>query len=147
MTTTIDHSKVTDWLIALLGGAGFGVGDHKAPAGANPRDAPYLVVWEIPGGSTEGPALWDPEADHAIPYQVDAVGFTRAQAQALAARARDRVCGRAGGAYLVAVDSPPGMLVHDRISEGSSGGVIVQGTAPDEVYTVPQRYVLTVTPV
>lgn len=149
MTTVIDHSLVTDWLIKLLetDPGQFAVGDHRAPDGADPKAKPYVVVWEVPGGSVEGPWLADPDADHSIVYQVDAVGFTRAQAQRLAARMRDLICGRADGAYLAAVDMPPGMVVHDRISEGSFGGVTVEGTAPDEVYTVPNRYVLTATPV
>jgi len=150
VTDHIDHSLVTDWLIALLEGmeGGFAVGDHAAPPGADPREDPYLVVWEIPGGSVEGPALTAPEADHSIVYQVDAVGFTRKQAQRLAARAGRAVAGRDAvtGAYLVAASSPAGLSVHDRISEGAFGGVTVEGTAPDEVYTVPNRYVLTVTP-
>lgn len=145
----IDHGLVTDWLIALLrtDAGDFAVGDHMAPSGADPRVAPYFVVWEIVGGHFEGPPLTDPEADHSIVYQVDAVGFLRPQANTLASRARNIITGRSpAGAYLVALASPPDMLIYDRISEGSSGGVIVEGTAPDEVYSVPNRYVLTVTP-
>lgn len=147
---TIDQSLVTTALIQLLEAApgSFAVGDHISPPGANPRVAPYGVVKTIAGGSFDGPPLWDPEADVTLVYQVDAVGFTRPQAQALAARFRTQITGRksTGGAYLVAITQPAGMRIHDRISEGTSGGVIVEGTAPDEIYSVPDRYLLTVTP-
>lgn len=145
----IDTGLVTAWLIDLLqtDPGDFAVGDHMAPLGADPRVAPYFVVWEIIGGSFEGPPLTDPEADQSIVYQVDAVGFLRPQANTLAAHARHMITGRStNGGYAVAMTSPPGLLIYDRISEGSSGGVIVEGTAPDEIYSVPNRYILTVTP-
>jgi hypothetical protein len=145
----IDHGLVTEWLIELLktDNGNFDVGDHMAPPGADARVAPYFVVWGIAGGSFDGPPLHDPEGDHSIVYQVDAVGFLRPQAQALAARARNMITGRLpNGGYISALASPAGMSIHDRISDGSSGGVIVEGTAPDEIYSAPNRYVLTVTP-
>jgi hypothetical protein len=146
--TRAAEEPVTQWAIDLLAGmdSNFEVGDHRAPDGADPSVAPYLIVYVV-SPLRSGPPLAAPDADLQLTIQVTAVGWTRAQAMSLSDRAEARLVGRSpSGAYLAAGGSIPGMTVHDRISSGSPGGVDVSGTPPDEVYTVPRRYDLTATP-
>jgi|GEM_PF-3066185 len=141
---TPDRSLVTEWLMDLLKAdpAEYGVGDHKAPADAA---HPYWVVWSIPGGSQSGPPLGAIQADASYVYQVDSVGLTRDQAEKLATRARRRVADRLEtGAYATAAEHPAGMVVSDRIAEGSAGAPIPEGSYPNEVYTVSERFVISV---
>lgn len=140
-----EQADTTKWLLGLLRTSGFRVGDHGIPPG---EGFPFLVVRSIPGGSVTGPPLWDPAADQAFVFQVDAVGETREQAQRLAGRARRLIVGRdpQSGAYVATPPDPSGFKIHDRMPEGTPPGVEVGGAAPREVYTVPERYVLSTTP-
>lgn len=145
MPTSYSEEPVTTALITLLATLGFPVGDHRAPADAT-ADKPYLVVHFIgPGGPRTG-SLADPEADTTLVYQVDAVGRRRDQAQKLGDKVRNLALVRgASGSFTAAFPAMTGLVCHDRITEGSAG-VIVEGEAPNEVYTFPERYRLAITP-
>jgi hypothetical protein len=144
-TLTPDRADVTDWLVGLLRDNGqWLVGDHKAPAGADPLRG-YLVVYSIPGGGVGGPPLGAAAQDAVFVYQVDAVGRTREQAERLSARARLMAAGRdEQGAYHAAADDPVGLAVHDRVLDGSPGSAIAEGSFPNEVYTVSERFAIAV---
>lgn len=145
-----DRSLVTKWLIDLLKAdpVGYGVGDHGAPEDvAFPAGYPYWTVYSIPGGGYSGPPMGAHEADASYVYQVDSVGLTRDQAESMGSRAHNRVSGRGiGGAYAAAAEHPSGMVVSDRISEGSPGAPVPEGSYPNEVWTVSERFVISVTP-
>lgn len=145
-TTTPDRGIVTEWLLGLLAADpnGYGVGDHKAPAG--PVTYPYLVVYSIPGGSVGGPPMGQAQGDASFVYQVDSVGLTREQSEKLASRARERVSGRtATGSWFAAATPPSGLAVNDRIAEGSPGAPLAEGSYPNEVWTTSERFVVSVT--
>jgi hypothetical protein len=144
-TTTPDRADVTQWLLDLLiaDEPTFPVGDHNAP---DPLEYPYRVVWSVPGGSVSGPPLGESAADADLVYQVDSVGLTREQAERLAARTRRTVAGRLpDGSFHAAAEPPSGLSVSDRILDGSAGSPIVEGTRPNEVWTVSERFVISVT--
>ena len=141
---TPDRATVTAWLIDLLKSApgSFRVGDGVAPEGGYP----YAVVHSIDGGGFTGPGLGAQIADATFVYQVDSVGQTRAQAEKLASRMRNAVAGRlASGQYAVAANNPTGHKVLDRVPDGVSGAAVVEGTPPHEVFTVSERFAISVT--
>lgn len=142
----IDRMPVTTALISLLtnmAGA-FQVGNHSVPDGAT---FPFIIVWSIAGGGMSGPPLGASHSDASFVYQVDSVSDTPQGAEMLAARVRDTVIGRsAAGGYSAAIQQPVGVVVHDRIGDGGAAGIIVEGDRPNEVYTVPERFLLSATP-
>lgn len=146
--TVPDRALVTKWVLDLLAAADgdFLVGDHGAPKVADVT-YPYWTVYGIPGGGYSGPVLGAAQADASFVYQVDSVGLNRDQAERAASRARHLVVGRAaGGAYATAAEDPEGMVVSDRISDGAPGAPVPEGTFPNEVWTVSERFVISVTP-
>lgn len=146
--TDIDRADVTAWFLALVGSSGFPAALHRAPVDQpGDDDFPYTVVHPIPGGGYSGPPLTGPQADVDFVYQVDSVGNTSEQAERLATRNRRRVVGRdVNGAFIAAAAHPSGWKVRDRMLDGAPGGVAPSGTQPHEVYTVSERYVVSVTP-
>ena len=145
MANTPDRASVTKWLVDLLKSDpnAYPVGDHGAPRAD--VSYPYWTVWGIPGGSVSGPAMGQSQGDASFVYQVDSVGQTREQSERLASRARDRVAGRAAnGQYAAAANDPAAMRVLDRISEGTVGAPVPEGTYPNEVWTTSERFVVSV---
>jgi len=99
----------------------------------------------VPGGWVGGPVLGQAEGSAGYVYQVDSVGRTRAQSEAMASRARDRIAGRSKtGAYTAAANSPAGTVVNDRMTDGAPGSPIAEGSYPNEVWTTSERFVVSV---
>jgi hypothetical protein len=148
MNAVVQRFLITAWLLGLVDSRlpnGSKCGDHKSPAIAV---HPYPVLYSIPGGTVSGPPLADAQADADLVYQLDSVGRTRDQAEELAGRMLNWVVGRArDGKFLVVTANPDGHIIHDRIAEGSIGAPLAEGTQPNEVYTVSQRFVISVTAV
>lgn len=142
---TPDRAAVTKWLLDLLNADAnaYPVGDHGAPRGD--ITYPYWTVWGIPGGAVGGPALGASQADATYVYQIDSIGQTREQAEALGSRARGRVSGRGGtGAYVVPRANPVGMVVLDRVTDETPGAAISEGEHPNEVWTFSERIAISV---
>lgn len=146
------REEFTNAVIDLLArGTGKLVGDAKAPPlppGMPERDFwPYCIVYSIPGGSSSG-SLADPFEDSGLVYQVTSVGRTRQQAEWMADRVRNVWLSRTTrGTFQVPLVSPQGWTAAGRIpQDGSGGGVDREGEPPNEVFSVPDRYILQVTP-
>lgn len=143
-----DQAAVTRWLLALAAThlpVGQKVGDFRAPDPGSDgvQVYPYHTLYSIPGGTVDGPPMGAAQSDVGYLYQLDSVGRTRDQAEQLASRGRNTISGRGpGGAFAVVAASPAGMLIRDRISEGSVGAPIVEGVRPNEVYTISDRFMI-----
>jgi hypothetical protein len=142
----IEEDQVTSAVIALLKAAlpsTVKVYDHRAPAA---RTFPYVVVMRIPGGGSSGPPLHDPDVDLILAYQVDAVGNRRDSAEWVAGRAGRALVGRVDGAYERELPLPAEVRECGRMRLDTLGGVELEGLPPNEVFTVPNRYEIAVTP-
>lgn len=142
----IEEDQVTSALIAMLRSSvpsTLRVYDHRAPAD---RTFPYLVVMRIPGGGSGGPPLYDPDVDLTLAYQIDGVGSRRDSAEWAAGRAGRVVVGRTGGSFQYELPLPAGVRECGRMRLDTLGGVELEGLPPNEVFTVPNRYEITVTP-
>lgn len=142
--TVPDRQLITTALVAMLGtGTGKAIGDHKAPT-LTPGQ-PYAIVYALTSAEFWGPGLVAPESSGDFVYQVDSIGATRAQAEWMGDRVRRTILARANGAFQVAFPVVAGWTMADREHAGG-GGVDVAGVPPNEVFTVPERYTLRVTP-
>lgn len=123
-------------------GAG-AVGDHEAPA--NPS-FPYLVVYSVDGGGSFAPG-WRAERHISLPVQVSCVGRRRDQAQLMGDKVRDFMLERnPDGSFVQVLSSPTGWVVSGRLPGDAASGVLVEGSSPNKIYTVPLRFTLQVTP-
>lgn len=122
------------------------VHDH-GPTGEGAPALPYAVLYAIPGGGFDGPPLTAPESDvHAI-YQVTVAAGRRDQCQLLADKVRSVWTGRqANGTFDTPSPVIAGWVVADRIVADAPAGVEVDGAAPRYVFSVPQRFGVTLTP-
>jgi hypothetical protein len=140
---TPGKSAVTDWLLALITSrlpAGQKCGDARAEiATANGALVyPYWVLYSIAGGvQPSGPPLGQAQGDVGFAYQLDSVGKNRRQAEEAADRARNWVVGRGpDGLFVVPMSNPDGLVIHDRIVDGTPGAPLQEGQPPNEVFTV-----------
>lgn len=149
--TVPDQGEVFEWLRWLVQGrlpTGQKCGDHRAEptndTGGNPI-FPLSVLHAVPGGALSGPPMGDAQGDATFLYQLDAVGRTAQQALSLASRHRHWVAGRTlDGKYAVVTAGPDGIRVHDRILEGSPGAPLLEGSPPNEVFTVSDLFAISV---
>lgn len=140
----------------LRAGTGFQVGEGRTinpwPVDANGDKLPYYVVDYIDGGAEDdGPAFEDPTADATVAYQVQSVGCTVNQARAAADRVRDVITRRAdktaaNDGYVVPMPPTPGISVVGRVLYGTRGGLDSAGQEPNLVFTVTERFLVTLTP-
>lgn len=148
-----NRDQITDGVIQLLErGTAKRVGDHKAPY-RFPEDTedefyPYCIVYSVPGGSLYG-SLANQHEDAELTFQVTSVGLTRSQAEWMADRVRNTWClQQVGGAYQVPFQDPTGWHICSRIVQnGFVGAVDREGDPPTEVWSIPERFSLYVTPV
>lgn len=144
--TPIDKALV----IALRVGTQRPVEIMEAPkAPGNGPLLPYAILYPLPGGSFDGPPLSDPHADVTFSYQVTSVGKTAEQCQSMADRVRATMLGRKNGAFVKAISNPSGVKIMDRAPDGGPGGIDRATGAADTdnvVFSVPERYLITVTP-
>jgi hypothetical protein len=148
---TPDLRPFCDWMIALLlTGTGKPVGDHDVPTLPEPppgqAESPYCIVYSIDGGGFSGPALFAPNADAELMFQVTSAGRTRGQAQWMSDMVRRTVLARSSTGFWVSQANPTGWVVADRRPDGPTPGVDVEGSAPHRVFSVPERFVVCVTP-
>lgn len=141
--TVPDQGEVFEWLRWLLQSrlpTGQKCGDHRAEPTLDGNGAPIFpmsVLHAIPGGSVSGPPLGEAQADAVFMFQIDSVGRTAGQALSFASRQRHWAVGRTpDGKFAVVTAGPDGIRVHDRILEGSPGAPLLEGSPPNEVYTV-----------
>lgn len=144
----VREDQVINWFLGLLR-TRFGdeaIGDHRAPTGADVSVRPYSIVYLITPTRTKL-ELAGTDDDLTIIVQVTTVGWTRRVAQAMADDVGVLITGRnPDGGYAAVGPATPGFVVHDRISDESTGGIDVVGKAPDEVYSLPRLYKLSATP-
>lgn len=136
--------RVTNAVLGMLqANLPFEVYDHRAP---DDRVFPYAVLYRIPGGGSSGPALHDPDADVTVVYQVDGVGSRRDQAELAASMISDVMLGYSNGAPKYVLGLPGTLRECGRMRNDTLGGVEPEGPSPNEVFTVPGRYEVSVTP-
>jgi hypothetical protein len=121
---TVDASRVTDGVLALLGSTGLLVGDGVPPTPADPDDvlalsAGYLVVRQV---AAPGPYLGvgyagQPEGMTRCRMEITAVGVQRDQAERAAERAANAIVAR-GPAGWVNPLTVTGHTVLDRARAG-----------------------------
>lgn len=134
-------NAVQDFLVAN----GFRVGDHEIPAD---RTLPYVILYQISDAPLPtGPELTGPEEDASIGFQITSVGSGRKQAQWQADKIRRLLVGRAtDGSLMSTLPAVSAWKVTGRVGLAPSG-VVVEGTNPENVlYSVPDRFIVNVTP-
>lgn len=148
----VQQRELTDAMIDLLErGTGKLVGDHKAPIrpdGMPESDYfPHCILYAVPGTLFDG-SLKDASEDALVNYQVTSVGLTRVQCEWMADRVRAVMLSRTPqGSWQVPVTSPAGISVNGRLPfPGFSGGIDIDGDPPYEVFSSPDRYIVSVTP-
>lgn len=120
------------------------VGDHELPA--NP-EYPFVVLYTIDGGDTFTVTGWDRERNLSLPFQLTCVGKRRDQVQLMADSVRSFMLERdTSGQFSQQLSSPPGWSVCGRLAGDAVSGVLVEGKAPNQLYSVPLRFTLQVTP-
>lgn len=134
----------TNAIIDALRAQGLRIGDHELPTD---RTLPYSILYLVDDAPVPtGPPLTDPQADTWIGVQVTSVGSGRKQAQWQADKVRGFFLDRAdSGAFTHGLPAIPGYRWVDRLGTTPSG-VAPEGTAPNTLYNVPDRYTLHVTP-
>lgn len=144
MGSVLDRRLVTANFIELLKqGTGKQVGDHAAPG--SPLAYPYCIVYTIDGGELWG-SLRFPESDALVIYQVTSVGERRDQAEWMADRVRRTILNRISSGFQVPMGNPEGWVINDRRSHGGVGQVNSEGLPPNQVFSIPERFALSVTP-
>lgn len=135
---------LTNSLLDALRNAGFRVGDSELPAD---RTFPYHILYSVGDAPPpDGPPLTGPEEDLALGFQITTVGSGRKQAQWGADKIRGFMTGRSStGAFVHDLPSVAGWKVTGRLGS-TPGGVAPEGSAPNTLYNVPDRYTLHVTP-
>lgn len=152
--TVIDRRPITKALVSWLASStGKPCGDHRLPPNLPPHPAPpakpdpYMIAYALDGGGFWGPGLVAPEQNADYLYQVTSVGWSPEQVQWMADRVFATMLARsASGAFQVAFPAVTGIVVADRLPDGGRGGIDVAGKRPDEVFSLPERYVLRVVP-
>lgn len=110
-------------------------------AGKVAPSLPYLILYPLMGGGFAGPSYTDYEADATYPYQVTTIAENGEQVEFWADRVRRTLIGRtAAGVYLHAL-VVPGLVVMERRSAASAGGIDVAGS----LFNVPEQYEIDVT--
>lgn len=110
---------------------------------------PYDILYGLLGGSSDPmPDLEDRNDEITLPYQVTSVSSLRNQARRTARVARDLLIGRnPAGAHVTPMVMPTGWVCIRRAADPAMPGVDRTGDTPNAIFTVPARYLITVTPV
>lgn len=141
----ISRRLVTASFVQLLvTGTAMPIGLRKAPTLVDKK--PWGIVHVIEGGGFSGAPLYDPDSDAAFVYQVDSVGRSEDQAQWMDDLVRSTVLARSLGAFQVAFPAVAAAKVIDRRPDTTAGGLITEGEKPNEIFTIPSRYSIHVTP-
>ena len=107
------------------------VGDHAAPTSRPdvliPSEAPYSVLYAIPGGKTTGPPLGYTDSIAYFEYQITTVGLRRDQTQMLMQKIREVMIGRDLDFSLKYKLIVPGLVIMDRELASVPSGVTIAG--------------------
>lgn len=117
-------------------------GDPTTPA------YPYGILYRIAGGTAD--PMPDLDADPqtvTVAYQVTAVSNLRNQCEATARLFHDRLLARDDDGWRYPIAAPDGWAVVDRRPDPAMPGVDRTGDPPRVVYSLPARYLLTVSPI
>ncbi len=155
--TVIDRRPITKALVPWLATAtGKPCGDHRLPTNLPPpptergrKSDPYTIVFALDGGGYWGPGLTAPDQAADFVYQVTSVGYSPEQVQWMADAVKRTMLARSSsGAFQVAFPAVTGVVIADRMPpEGDGpGGIDIAGRHPDEVFSIPERYVLRAVP-
>lgn len=141
----MNRKPVTDALIELIvSSTNRPCGDHRSPPDGVLEDG-YTFLYSIEGGSFDGAPLGPPEPDATLVYQVNSIGASREQVEQLAERVRATLIGRDNsGGYRSPFPILSGLKVINRASQGFLPGVISDGPTGREVYSIPERYRISV---
>lgn len=136
-------NDVTKAVLAVLTSANLTVGDAEKPAAGGWQGTPgqstftpYVVVYNLVGGSTDGP-IGDPDADASPTYQFTSVGGTPRSCETVADLAR--------AAFLNAAWTIPGRKVILAEIDMLGGAVRDDDEAPP-IWFSPDRYRLWTVP-
>lgn len=149
MTSVVDFRPVLtgikEWLTNAAGGV-FEVA--RPPEVADiPEGKPWGQIHLIPGGEFYGSFFQDPDSDAEVVLQVDSVGKTPMQAMWLADNVRRTFLARtAGGQFQVAAPDLSPWKIISRRPYGPTPGVDTGGEPETRVYSVPERYVVCISP-
>lgn len=150
--------EVTTALLTLLRGAGrpvfrsayAGDGTGDGTNDADPVTPPYwyAILYRILGGDADPlPDLDDRQQTVTVAYQVSAVSDRPDQVEKAGRILRDRLLGRGpSGAWAYSLTLPDGWLCTDRRADSVTPGIDPAGEAPNRVFSLPARYLLTVSP-
>lgn len=141
-----DRGPVTSGFIEMLErGTNAPVGDHEIPELQSRK--PWAIVYAIDGGGYSGPPLTSPEADAQFVYQVTSSGLSREQVDWMADTVRRTVLARTpSGAFQVAFPFIEVYTVKNRHPDSPPGQLEIEGPPEHRVYSIPERFVLSVTP-
>lgn len=152
--------QVTTAVLWLLRGAGHAVFDGvyarvpdlaaQDPAyAANPLKPayPYSILYRIPGGSSDPfPGLDGDPREATLAYQLTTVSNYRNQCEYAARAARDRYLARTGSGYVYGLAMPDGWTDIGRRPDPATPGIDRPGDTPNAVFSLPQRFTLTIAP-
>lgn len=153
--SVIEQRKWIQPVITFLNGATSSPGkphvfyDQDDEAGLASADivAGYGIVYTIEGGAYDGPPFWAPESKGVLVFQVTCIGGSRDHAQWLSDRVRLSFLSRKSeGGFQVPFIPPAGWVVTHRAPDGVLPGVMPEGPATDQIFSVPERYRLHVEP-
>jgi hypothetical protein len=145
MSSIQDVAPIVDWVIEILStGTGKDIGDHESPENAK---APYAVVIFIDGTTYSG-SLSLPDEMASMIVQVNSIGLTVKQARWMSDAVRRTMLARRSpsGAFQVSGPVVAGYKVIDRSPSGGPSVPIPEGPSDRRVYTIPERFIITVTP-
>ncbi len=142
--TVPDRREITSALLSMLSSSvAVPVGDQVAPS-IDPQ-RPWVVVYSL-GGQFEG-SFGLPDSDARFAYRIESVGRTREQCEWCGDTVRRTMLSRSSsGTFQVAFPTTSPWRVNDRQPEGTPGGVSLEGSPPDRVFSFSENYVLCVTP-
>jgi hypothetical protein len=125
----------TDAVVAALrDSAGISSVGEVGDGDAEGLNAPYWVVYRIPGGSSSG-ELADPQGDAEFIYQISCVGISREQTEWMADKATEVLFGGlvvAGRSVFMDIEDHPGVRADHDISPS-----VFVATPRYRIYTTP----------
>jgi hypothetical protein len=134
-------------VLTLLRGSGRTIWDG-AYAGSPVAPAyPYAILYRIAGGSSDAtPDMSGDPRTIVVPYQVTTVSNLRNQCEQTARVLRDRLLARTPGGFTVPAAMPDGWRCVDRRPDPAMPGIDRSGDTPNAIFSLPARYLLTITP-
>ena len=140
---------VTTAVLELLRGADRPVYDGAFDGDPLAPDYWYSILYAVPGGDADAmPDLDDENDTVTVPFQVSTVSDLRNEAQAGARVLHDRLLARSRvrDDWAFPLVMPDGWQCIGRRPDPSLPGVERTGAPPNAIFTVPARYLLTISP-